>query len=373
MSKKHNKDFLERLINHTMRHGKKGAAIGLLTKSFLLFRQNLTRQAAVSRGLEIRRTEERPKFLCTLLNSAAASHQSPSTLGVNTNQGGPVMATISPHANKEIESGGPQTNHNQSTYCKQCDQIGNRLVTTLAFSVVVSSSFPSKASNLQETGLSTGGSSPFNQSSIDQYCKKPSQSYRIGSNVVTNLWSGEKVDNRKIGNTASNFMSCNKMPSATTERRTSSALMCVQDVFKDKKEKTQVITNQSIYISTGPHIASNVTRLVTSRNGRPSIKGFVKDAISNVKPSLETRKKKIAGITRHVPSIVSPSRGEGLAIRWVLAAAKEKQRKGGKNFSKCLSDELLDAYLKRGEARQKRDSLHKLAESNRSYVRYRWW
>ena len=121
--------------------------------------------------------------------------------------------------------------------------------------------------------------------------------------------------------------------------------------LKTRKEKTQVI----------------------SRNGRPSIKGFVKDAISNLKPSLETRKKKIAGITRHVPSIVSPSRGEGLAIRWVLAAAKEKQRKGGKKLSKCLSDELLDAYLKRGEARQKRDSLHKLAESNRSYVRYRWW
>ena len=298
-----------------MRHGKKGAAIGLLTKSFLLFRQNLTRQAAVSRDLDIRRTEERPQFLCTLLSPAAASHQSLSTLGVNTNQRGPVMATISPHANKEIESGGPQTNHNQSTHHhfvynmkRQCDQIGNRLVTTLAFSVVVSSFFPSKVSNLQETGLLTGA--------------------------------------------------CNKMPSATTERRASSALVCAQDVFKDKREKTQVTTN---------------LRLVTSRNGRPSIKGFVKDAISNVKPSLETRKKKIAGITRHVPSIVSPSRGEGLAIRWVLAAAKEKQRKGGKTFSKCLSDELLDAYLKRGEARQKRDSLHKLAESNRSYVRYRWW
>jgi small subunit ribosomal protein S7 len=148
------------------------------------------------------------------------------------------------------------------------------------------------------------------------------------------------------------------MPPVAIERRTSSVLVCAQAVSKDKKDKTQVVTNQ---------------RLVTSKSGTSSIKGFVKDAISNVKPSLETRKKKIAGITRHVPTIVSPSRGEGLAIRWVLAAAKEKQRKGGKELATCLSDELLDAYLKRGEARQKRDSLHKLAESNRSYVRYRWW
>jgi ribosomal protein S7 len=154
-----------------------------------------------------------------------------------------------------------------------------------------------------------------------------------------------------IGNSLSDFMSCNKMPSATTTRRASLGLMSVQNVSKGNQIQTRA----------------------RSRNSRSSIKAFVKDAISHIKPSLETRKKKIAGITRHVPTIVSPSRGEGLAIRWVLAAAKEKQRKGGKELAKCLSNELLDAYLKRGEVRQRRDLLHKLAESNRSYVRYRWW
>ena len=341
MLKRHNKDFLERLINHTMRHGKKGAAIGLLTKSFLLFRQNLTRQAGVFRDVDLRRVEERPQFLCTLFNTAVPSQQSPSALGVNMDQGKSLMATIPPYAGKEVEKSGSPTNQ--------------RLVTNLIFSVVVSSPFSIGKSNSQETGPLTQVTPTLNPSHIDKPCERRYQPCHI---VVTNSLITPKIGNNEIGNARSNLMSYSKMPSVAIERRATSMLACVQGVSKDKKDKTQAVTNP---------------RLVRSKSDTSSIKGFVKDAISNVKPSLETRKKKIDGITTHVPAIVSPSRGEGLAIRWVLAAAKEKQGKGGKELAKCLSDELLDAYLKRGEARQKRDSLHKLAESNRSYVRYRWW
>ncbi len=96
-------------------------------------------------------------------------------------------------------------------------------------------------------------------------------------------------------------------------------------------------------------------------------------AIANVEPSLEVRKKKIAGITRQIPCVVSKSRGERLAIRWIINSARERVKKRGKGLSYSLSEELIDAYNKRGEPRQKRDSLHKAAESNRSFLRYRWW
>lgn len=292
MLKIYKKDFLERLINHTMQHGKKGAAIGLLTKSFFLFRQNLTRQGGISRYLNLRRVEKRSHFLCTLLDPATQSQRLPFALGMRKRD---MAKTL------EIEGGDPLN---------------------LTFSVVVSS--PSLI-----------GNSDFQKMDI----------------VADTRLYNSTLNKLKIGNTSSNSMSCNKMPSATTGRRTSLALMSLQDVSKGNQIQTRA----------------------RSGNSRSSIKTFVKDAISHIKPSLETRKKKIAGITRHVPTIVSPSRGEGVAIRWVLAAAKEKQRKGGKELAKCLSDELLDAYLKRGEARQRRDLLHKLAESNRSYVKYRWW
>jgi small subunit ribosomal protein S7 len=105
----------------------------------------------------------------------------------------------------------------------------------------------------------------------------------------------------------------------------------------------------------------------------PSLIICLEQALINVEPSLEVRKKKIAGITRQIPSTLSKSRGQGLAIRWIVESARGRRRKEGKRFSECLAEELVSAYHKKGEPRQKRDALHKLAESNRSFLRYRWW
>ncbi|BDA51706.1 Ribosomal protein S7 (mitochondrion) [Coccomyxa sp. Obi] len=116
-------------------------------------------------------------------------------------------------------------------------------------------------------------------------------------------------------------------------------------------------------------------RLVECESIAPqaSILDSLSRAIANVEPSLEVRKKKIAGITRQIPCVVSKSRGERLAIRWIINSARERVKKRGKGLPYCLAEELMDAYHKRGEPRQKRDSLHKAAESNRSFLRYRWW
>lgn len=334
MLKKHNKDLLERLINHTMQHGKKGAAIGLLARSFLLFKQTLTRQTGASPSMRLRRGEKMPHIVCTLLKPTVPNQQSTFALGVRET----YVAIISPHARKETQTlPNPLTNlwigHNITTGV-------TRSAAILTFSMEISSPPAIGDSDFQETASAPGARLPNpipNRSTHHHFVHKMKEPR---DNTSSNL------NQSLIGN-----MSSNKISSVTTARGTSLALMGVQDVSKGNKGKTGE----------------------RGGNGRSSTKEFVKDAISNIKPSLETRKKKIAGITRHVPSIVSPSRGEGLAIRWLLAAAKEKQRRGGKELAICLSDQLLDAYLKRGEARQKRDSLHKLAESNRSYIRYRWW
>jgi small subunit ribosomal protein S7 len=97
-------------------------------------------------------------------------------------------------------------------------------------------------------------------------------------------------------------------------------------------------------------------------------------AVDNVQPILEVKKKRIAGRTQFVPSIVSKKRQNSLAIRWILEAAR-KRRVGRKtkDFSLRLAAELLDAAQKIGNPRQKRDELHRLAESNRGFSHYRWW
>lgn len=100
---------------------------------------------------------------------------------------------------------------------------------------------------------------------------------------------------------------------------------------------------------------------------------FVAQAIENVRPSVEVRSKKIAGISREIPCLVPVGRGQGLAIRWIIEAARSRKKTGNRGFADNLSEELLDAYLQRGTPRQKRDNLHKTATTNRAYLRYRWW
>ena len=117
----------------------------------------------------------------------------------------------------------------------------------------------------------------------------------------------------------------------------------------------------------------NVCNTEVSSYKHSSLLSCLEFAVKNVEPSLEVRKKKIAGITRQIPCIVAKPRGQGLAIRWIISAAQEKRRREGKAFHKSLAEELVNAYHKRGEPRQKRDSLHRVAESNRSFLRYRWW
>jgi ribosomal protein S7 len=107
--------------------------------------------------------------------------------------------------------------------------------------------------------------------------------------------------------------------------------------------------------------------------GEEKLSSSLQKAVENCRPTLEVRSKKIAGTTRQIPALVPRKRGERLAIQWILSSA-EKRRKGSKKkFSTCFSEELLEAFYHRGDPKSRRDSLHKTAEANRSFLRYRWW
>lgn len=96
-------------------------------------------------------------------------------------------------------------------------------------------------------------------------------------------------------------------------------------------------------------------------------------AIQNVQPSVQVRKVKVAGKNYQVPSIIPKKRQQLLAIRWIIDCAKQRKKNSNLPFYESLSEELFHALKKSGKARQKRDELHKLAESNRAYTRFKWW
>ena len=60
-------------------------------------------------------------------------------------------------------------------------------------------------------------------------------------------------------------------------------------------------------------------------------------ALENVMPAVEVRSRRVGGATYQVPVEVRPERRQALAIRWLIAAAREPQRKhhGGAAFGRA--------------------------------------
>nr|QKO27203.1 ribosomal protein S7 [Burmannia bicolor] len=109
-----------------------------------------------------------------------------------------------------------------------------------------------------------------------------------------------------------------------------------------------------------------------ARTERDVIKLMV-DAVDNIKPICEVVKVGIAGTIYDVPGIVARDRQQALAIRWILGAAFKRRLSYRISLEKCLFAEILDAYRKRGIARKRRENLHGLASTNRSFAHFRWW
>ena len=98
------------------------------------------------------------------------------------------------------------------------------------------------------------------------------------------------------------------------------------------------------------------------------------EAISNIQPFFEVKKVRIAGTTYQVPALIPQKRQENIAMNWLLESARERKKKNSsQNFENCLALEIREAFQKQGQARQKRNDLHKLAEANRAFSHFRWW
>ena len=93
------------------------------------------------------------------------------------------------------------------------------------------------------------------------------------------------------------------------------------------------------------------------------------DAISNIRPNLEVRSRRVGGATYQVPQEVKSKRSQTLALRWLLDASRKRKNK---TMSDKLFNELMDAYQKKGSAIKKREDTHKMAEANRAFSHYRW-
>jgi len=94
-----------------------------------------------------------------------------------------------------------------------------------------------------------------------------------------------------------------------------------------------------------------------------------KTAIENVRPHLEVRSRRVGGATYQVPVEVRKERGEALAMRWIISAARAR---GEHTMEDRLAGEIQAAANQNGTAVKKREDTHRMAEANRAFSHFRW-
>src|SRR5437773_2509854 len=94
-----------------------------------------------------------------------------------------------------------------------------------------------------------------------------------------------------------------------------------------------------------------------------------KQALSNVKPALEVKSRRVGGATYQVPVEVRPERRTALAMRWLIQYSRLRKEK---TMAERLAAELILASKGEGETIKKKEDTHRMAEANRAFAHYRW-
>lgn len=97
-------------------------------------------------------------------------------------------------------------------------------------------------------------------------------------------------------------------------------------------------------------------------------KAAFEQAVTNAKPTLEVKSRRIGGATYQVPVEVPEDRRTSMAMKWIITYAQEKV---GKSMVDGLAQELTDCYNNQGSSIKKKDDTHKMAEANKAFAHYK--
>ena len=148
----------------------------------------------------------------------------------------------------------------------------------------------------------------------------------------------------------------------------------IRKVYPDPKFHSEIVSkfiNSIMYDgkrSIAEKILYDALEKIKSKNNEDPLKVF-NNAISNVKPNLECRSRRVGGATYQVPVEVKSKRSQALALRWIIDASRKRK---DKKMSDKLFNEIFDAYQNKGSAIKKKEDTHKMAESNKAFAHFRW-
>ena len=120
--------------------------------------------------------------------------------------------------------------------------------------------------------------------------------------------------------------------------------------------------------STAERMFYGAMDIVEAKTQQPGVNVF-KQALTNLKPVVEVKSRRVGGATYQVPVEVRPERRTALAMRWLIIFSRER---GEKSLGEKLAAEIIAASKGEGNAVKKKDDTHRMAEANKAFAHYRW-
>ena len=120
--------------------------------------------------------------------------------------------------------------------------------------------------------------------------------------------------------------------------------------------------------STAERIFYGALETIEAKTGQPGMQVF-RQALSNARPQLEVKSRRVGGATYQVPTEVRPERQVALAMRWLIGFARAR---GEKTMSERLAGELMSASKSDGATIRRKEEVLRMAEANKAFAHYRW-
>lgn len=111
--------------------------------------------------------------------------------------------------------------------------------------------------------------------------------------------------------------------------------------------------------------------LLKSESQLDALAAFLQ-AMELLRPQMEVRARRIGGAAYQVPSPVRGPRKDSLAIRWLIAAARNRSSSQYHTFAAKLAAEITDVLAGTGAAIKKKLDMHRMAEANKAFAHFRW-
>src|SRR5687767_4545296 len=145
-----------------------------------------------------------------------------------------------------------------------------------------------------------------------------------------------------------------------------------REVLPDPKYASQDVSKFINVLMTGgkksvaERIIYGALDQIKKKGGKEPLEVF-NQALSNVKPMVEVKSRRVGGANYQVPVEVRPVRRMALAMRWIRDAARGR---GEKSMQQRLASELSEAAERRGGEMNKREEVHRIADANKAFSHY---